>query len=350
MRMARVGVVGAVAAALAAGPAGAQTPVLRTNAAEIQIGGRVHTQFNTTSVEGEPDGEFLLRRARLEATVRINPVVSGRLQTEFGGDRLSVKDAYLKLDLHPAFQVLAGRAYRPFSLLEQTSSTRILPIERGLAIRGLSDRDQYEVVHDLAYADRDVGLQVMGAPAGAPVGLSYAAGVFAGPLAGRTGEEDTYQYAARATVRPLTGVTLGGAWSSRAFAEEVGPERFDIERGNAYELDVEMGSFAPGLHLMGELSFGDYDPFTDREFLGAQGWLAWRSGAVDELLSAVEPIFRASYSTIDGVGGDEGGTLLTPGVNLYFGGLNRVMFNYDFWSPLTGDAQGSFKTMFALAF
>ena len=53
--------------------------------------------------------------------------------------------------------------------------------------------------------------------------------------------------------------------------------------------------------------------------------------------------------------GDEGpeeggGTLVTPGVNLYLGGLNRIMFNWDFWNPLTGESQNSFKTQFQLAF
>ena len=41
------------------------------------IGGRFHTQFNTTSLEEEPESELILRRVRLEATVRVNDVVSG---------------------------------------------------------------------------------------------------------------------------------------------------------------------------------------------------------------------------------------------------------------------------------
>src|SRR5688500_12411763 len=118
MRLARAGKIWSLAAAaglLAAGEAEGQGgTVIRVNAAEIQIGGRVQTQFNTTSVDGEPDGEFLLRRVRFETAVRMNRVVNGRLQADFAGDRGSVKDAYLKLDLYPAFQVLAGKAFRPF--------------------------------------------------------------------------------------------------------------------------------------------------------------------------------------------------------------------------------------------
>ncbi|MBW3628585.1 MAG: OprO/OprP family phosphate-selective porin [Gemmatimonadetes bacterium] len=340
------------AASLGATGAFAQTgPVLRVNAAEIQFNGRVQTQFNTSTAERVPASELILRRVRLEVTVRANRWVSGKVAPDFAGDRVSVKDAYLKLDLSPGFQLLSGKAYRPFSLIEQTSSTRILPIERGLAIRGLDAEDEYEIVHDLGYADRDIGVQVMGAPTGAPLGLSYAAGIFAGPLHRRTGSDATYQYVARATARPLDGVTLGAAWSNRAYADSAAGGRFDIQRGNAFEVDAEIGTYAPGFHAVGELAFGDYDRFDDSHFLGGQAWLAYRTGTVGSAISAVEPLVRASLSSIDAPGMDRGGTLLTPGVNVYFGGLNRMMANYDVWLPAGGGgAHRSFKAQFQMAF
>ena len=138
--------------------------------------------------------------------------------------------------------------------------------------------------------------------------------------------------------------------SVRAFADSV-PGGFDIERGNAFEVDAEVGTYAPGIHALGELAFGDYDRFADSDFMGASGWLAYRTGAVNAALAAIEPLVRASYSTIDGPREDRGGTLLTPGINFYFGGLNRVMANYDIWMPSgNGKTQRSFKTQFQLAF
>lgn len=70
-------------------------------------------------------------------------------------------------------------------------------------------------------------------------------------------------------------------------------------------------------------------------------------------ISAIEPILRASYSDTESDAGAvvPGGTLLTPGVNIYFGPLNRIMLNYDHW--LGGDGSedaSSFKAMFQLAF
>jgi hypothetical protein len=348
--------------AASAGAAGAQEAppvVFKANALEVAIGGRVQTQFNTTSVEEEPATEWLMRRVRLEAKVKINDLVSGKVQPDFGGDRLSLKDAYVQLSFSPAFQVLAGKAHRPFSLLEQTSSTRILPIERGAEIRGITALDEYGLVNGLDYSDRDVGLQVLGAPEDAPLGFTYQAGVFEGPLGGgAAGGEDTWQVAARATVSPAEKLRIGGAWSSRHFARvrDVGDP--EVKRGSAYEVDVEYGSFSRGLHLLGEVAFGDLDPFHGSDFRGAQGWLGYRTGPLSGSLAGLEPVLRLSWGSVDhdpaaaGYDVDQGGLLVTPGVTFWLGGLSRVMLNYDVWSPRAdgADTERSFKAMFQVAF
>ena len=340
-----------------------QTPagvVLKSGAAEITLNGRVHTQFNTTSVDDEPATLMELRRLRLEVTVRVNDVVGGRIQPDFApGNRVVMKDAYLRLTFDPAFEILAGQANRPFSPIHLTSSNRILPIERGVRIRGLDDAwDEYNLVSGLGYADRDVGLQVLGSPRGAPLGLSYQAGWFNGPARGETGSESTYQLGARLAIHPLERLRVGAAWSSRDFvladslAVPGGLER--IERGSAWEVDVELGAYErPGPHLVAEAAFGDFDPHADARFFGAQAWLAYRTDSVGTKISAIEPVFRVSYGDpdVDGDAGVEGGgTLLTPGINIYLGGLNRVMFNWDFWNPLSGRSENGFKAQFQLAF
>ena len=123
---------------------------------------------------------------------------------------------------------------------------------------------------------------------------------------------------------------------------------------NAFEIDLEYGSFAPGFHLLAELSYGDLDPLTGSTFTGAHAWLAYRTGALSSRISAVDPVFRASHAKMND---DEvsppiqGGTLLTPGINFYFGPLNRVMLNYDVWMG-AGDSPDarSWKAMFQLGF
>lgn len=333
-------------------PAAAAAQVgLESEAIEVNLGGRVQTQFNTTTIYEEPPSELILRRARLELEVRLNDLVVGMLEPEFAGDEVTLKDAYVKLEFSPAVQVLAGQAYRPFSLIEQTSSTRILPIERGVRVRGLDAADHYALVNGLEYSDREIGVQVMGAPAFLPLGMKYQAGIFRGPLHGASNIEDSYQYAARVTVNPLDVLRIGGGWSSRHFVAAPASTSDPFTRGHAYEIDFELGTFDPGLHLLGEVAFGDADPNTDTDFFGAQGWLAWRSGQLSRVISAVEPLVRASYGEMDRAAFST--TLLTPGLNIYFGGRNRLMVNYDF-ALLDGrvddSSEGAFRAQLQVAF
>lgn len=334
---------------------GTEGTVFRAGAAEVEIGGQVQMQFNTTTVDAEPTTEWLLRRVRLEAKVRINDLVSGKIQPDFAGNRVVIKDAYLLLTFAPGLEVLAGKAFRPFSVLEQTSSKRILPIERGLDIRGVDGLDEYALIHDLEYSDRQIGLQVQGAPRGAPLAFTYAAGVFQSPVQGRTGSENSQQFAARGTISPVAPLRLGFGWSRRDFAlaspaDATNPE---LRAGNAYEADLEYGSFAPGVHLLAETTWGDFDPFSGADFFGAQGWLAYRTPALSASIANLEPVLRVSYGDLrdEPSPSERGGTLITPGLNVYLGGLNRVMLNYDVWAPgRDRDTQGSFKAMFQLAF
>lgn len=326
---------------------------LKVNAMELTVAGRLQTQFATTSIDSVPPSELFIRRARLEIGVRVNDRVSGAIHPDFGEDEVELKDAYLMLHFSPGLELLAGKAYRPFGLLEQTSSKRMLPIERGLRIRGLPARDEYALTSGLGYSNRDIGLQLQGAPEGAALGLAYRAGVFRGPLHGDVGNQDSYQFAARVTARPVELLRFGVGWSSRDFTDGNG-DTPDLERGNAFEVDVEYGTFAPGFHLLAELSRGDLDPFTDADFWGAHTWLAYRTAELGETVSAVEPVFRVSYSATDsGTGGGvpSGGTLLTPGINVYFGPLNRLMLNYDHWLGADGTQDASsVKAMFQFGF
>lgn len=330
-------------------------PRLRVGAAELSVGGRLHTQLNTTDVDAQPPSQLFIRRARIEIGVKVSDRVSGAIQPDFGGDEVDLKDAYVKFTFSPAFELLAGKAYRPFGLLEQTSSKRILPVERGLRIRGVDAVDEYAVTSGLGYSNREIGFQMLGAPEGSGIGLEWAAGVFRGPLHNQVGDQDSYQLAARATVGPTPDLRIGAGWSSRHFTD--GPAGgHELERGHAFEVDLEYGRFEPGFHLLAEVSTGDLDPHLDATFTGAHAWLAWRS---EELGTGspgvmVEPLLRLSWADTGTDGPDAmvpGGTLLTPGVNVYLGPLNRIMVNYDVWRGADDSPDAtSFKLMFQLGF
>ncbi len=338
-----------------------QTPggvVVTSGAAEIHVGGRVQTQFTTSTVDTVPATAMELRRLRIDLTVRFGDVVSGKIQPDFApGNRVVMKDAWMKIALDPAFTLLAGQAFRPFSLITFTTSTRILPVERGLRIRGLAGAfDEYDLVSELGYSERDVGLQVLGAPRGAPLGLSYQAGFFNGPARDRARDRNTYQLAARVSASPAQDLRVGGAWSSLDFVHAaIDPAApVDVRRGSAWEADVEYGAYErPGVHVVGEATWGDFQPFAGTRFFGAQAWVAYRTRRLGGKIQNVEPLLRASYADAnvgDRAGGNPGGLLLTPGVNLSLGGLNRVQFDWDFWSPAEGERHNSFKTQFQVAF
>jgi hypothetical protein len=326
---------------------------LDVDAAEITINGRVQMQLNTSSVDEEAPTEMLLRRVRFGAVVRINDFVGGRVQPELSGQRIGLADAYMDLTFSRGLVFLAGKAHRPFGIMEQTTSNQILPIERGLRIRGLDDFELSSILSTLGYSDRDVGLQLRGSPRDVPLGMSYAVGVFAGPLHGSVGDDFTQQYVARLALSPIDDARFAVAWSRRDFIGDIPGEADDLEPGDAFLADFEYGGPTPepGLHLVAEAAAGDFDPFLDQEFVGAQGWLGYRLRA-GRRVTLVEPLIRVSHASIDTPEGTSelGGTLVTPGLNLYLGGLNRILLNYDVWQGEDGRDENSFKAQFQMVF
>lgn len=343
---------------LVTAPAAGQgfTVTTADSSARITFGGRVQTIFNTTSVDGEPATEMELRRVRLEATLRLGRVVSGRIQPDFAGSRVSLRDAYVRFNLDPAFQVWAGQTHRPFGVVSPYSTVRLPALEKGVRIRGVEGYEHFNLLSELGYSDRDVGIQLRGEPAGAPLALSYAAGIFNGPARADAPEENTYQVVARVAARPVEWARVGVSWSRIDFAHEP-PDDVQgliMTEGAAWEADVELGSERGGPRAVFEVARGDSDPLPEAEFVSAQGWVAYRTGRVSSTLAALEPVVRVSWADPDvdddAVGLPVGGTLVTPGINLWLGGLNRFGLYYDLWNPDAGESARSFKALFQLAF
>lgn len=316
---------------------------------EITINGRVQMQVNTSSADDVPPTDMIVRRARFGVDVAVNDYIRGRVQPDFAGGSLSLGDAYILFDLDDAFQLLAGRAYRLFSLLEQTGSLRMLPIERGLRIRGVDDVDLSALLTNLAYSDREVGVQLRGAPDDAPLGFAYSIGIFRSPVQNLV-DDFTHQYVARVSVSPLERTRIGAGWSRRDFYDVFAD---DLEPGNAFTVDLEYGgpTPTPGFHFLGEVATGVVDPFNDRDFTGAQAWLGYRF-ETGRRVQIIEPLIRVSHVDVDTLPGaaELGGALITPGLNLYLGGLNRIMLNFDLWDGARGQTENSFKLQVQMAF
>lgn len=342
----------------AASPASAQsTPEesggsVRVGAAEIVLSGRVQAQLATTSVAGEPPARLFLRRVRLEARIRANDLVGGKIQPDFSGEGPLLRDAFVTLDLSPALGVLVGQTHRPFGLLTRYSSLRMPPVEKGAEIPGREALDELNLLREAGFTGRDVGVHLSGAPPGAPLGLAYTLAVTQGPAAEVVRDRVTLQLVARVAASPWEGVTLGGSWSRRDFAADAaGPDAGRVRAGSAVALDLAVEPPAPGLLLLGEVTWGDRDPWTGSTFRGAQAWIAYDLVPASRAVSMVEPLLRVSRGRVEGGAGHEDGTLVTPGINLYLGGLNRVMLDYDLWVPRgAGSRERSLKAMLQLAF
>lgn len=147
---------------------------------------------------------FLVRRAfvNFEGIVQKNFVF--RIQTDFGGGKTTLQDAYLDVRLTPGFQILVGKTKVPFLLERIQSATDRRFVELALPNSLSPNRDIGAFVHG------DLGNGV----------LSYAAGVFNGLPDGDTSDGDTSddkdgvarifaQPFKNTGIEPLAGVGLG---------------------------------------------------------------------------------------------------------------------------------------------
>lgn len=327
-------------------PAGAQ--VVRAGPVDLDLGGRVQVQLNTTSVDGDDVAEaparsaFETRRVRFGAELAYGEWITGKVEADFAGGGARLTDGWIDLGLDERAAIRAGQFHKPFGVFELESSTRIRTVERGVRIRGLPElvgvpaETQY-LLSEAGYLGRQVGLMLHGGLNG----LDYAVGIFNGEGANARETAGTKAYAGRLTY------DLGGAAGARERPLVVGAGvsvqptgRFDGAdeiHGKALELDASWGGFrVPGLHARAEWMIGD-DPLvgpgpelpTMWGLHGVVSWFAPRQGRVEGL----EPVLRLGWADPSTDASEDAALLVTPGLNLYFDGRNRLMLNGDLYLP-----------------
>ena len=324
---------------------GAMGQVVTAGPVTLDFTGRAQIQLNTTSIGDDelgPDNgiagaAFETRRIRFGTAFAFEEWLIGVLEVDFGGATASLTDAFIDVALDDRLAISAGQQKKPFGLFELTSNTKILTVERTARLRGLDDylgaepADAHTLLDANRYLGRDIGVVVHG-----ELGrVGYAAGVFNGSGPNTREALGSKAYAGRLAVGVTEALVLGAALSR----QPAGMPAADGDEliGTAWAVDAELGAFrSPGLHVMAELMGGD-DPLlvTAGEaaaMLGAQaaaGWFVPRTGRVE----GVEPVVRVSWGDPDtDVDADEG-LLVTPGINLYFTGRNRLMLNGDVYIP-----------------
>ena len=362
---------------VAAGPVNAQ--VIEAGDVKLRLLGRVQTQFSTTSVDEEelvalgrplttaiPSSQFETRRIRFGAELEFEKWLMGKLETELGLARLQIRDAFLNMAFDPAFQLRVGQYKKPFSLMQLTSSSVWPVIERGVRIRGLLESmvvrdslaggtrviqnfrglpvigEEQELLEIFQYQNFDQGASILGRIGG----LGYHFGVFNGTGSDRPDDNDSKSYSGRLgfTFTKLP-ITVAGAFSYREFRVRNQPTILN-NSGIAFEGDIELGAFRKkGIHVMGEFTIGDNMVQTDDQFLAAQGIIAWFQPLSNPRIEGLEIAARASYGDPRREVEEDEGLLLTPGVNVYFFGRNRLMFNWDLYMTSTrlGESENALR-------
>ncbi len=339
-----------------------------TGDVRIRLIGRIQSQFSTTSVDESelvaaglnpstiPATTFEMRRLRFGAELDYQKWLTGKAEVEMAMGRLQMRDAFVNFGFDPALNLRFGQFKKPYSLLQLYSSSMWPLIERGMLIRGTTDKmlhadstaggtrllssfrgvavmpEEQALLEVFGYQNFELGAAVHGRMDG----FGYTAGIFNGTGADRSDDTNGKAYAARITYQlPIDlPFTFGAAISHRDYRIAQRPT-IQTNSGTAYEFDVEVGAFRrQGPHLLGEVAIGENLAVADDDFLGAQAILAWYEPIRDDRVQGIELAGRVSYGDPRRDFDDDGGWFFTPGLNVYFSGQrNRLMFNWDVFNP-----------------
>lgn len=318
---------------------------ISARSAEIRIGGRLHQQFDASSVDGEASN-FFTRRARLIVDGTFNDFISGRVQADFAGTAKLV-DAYIRMNFSPEFRVSFGQFKRSFDIFELASSTDLSLIERTGKVTGYdmctgvgSICSYSRLTEALGYADRDSGIRVDGSSGT----FSYQATLTNGTKLNSSDENDGKTFAGRVSLMAAENVQV----SANAAVKDYLDPADETQHAVAFGGDVQVGTWRDGLLVQGSVVSGDNWMSLDGAdnpggFVTSQVAVSFYFPVDGDRIAGIEPIGRISVADPDDGIDDDGGLLITPGFMIYFMGKNKIGFNYDYYSPATGDSVSGFR-------
>ena len=179
----------------------------KSSEAEFEVGGRLMVDTAHYYNNHDLNSGSEIRRARLFMSGKVYEDWNFKLQTDFAGNEVSLKDAYLRYTGLDYADITVGNFKEPWSLEELTSSKYITFMERALPVEAFAP-------------SRRLGV---GGHSHSKGGLSWNAGygIFADTVDADNGNDNEgYGYAARLTVAPIAEknrvVHLGGYGEWRA--------------------------------------------------------------------------------------------------------------------------------------
>jgi len=343
----------------------------------IQVQGRIQVQYRASS--GDSSGNynttlvsngFEVRRLRIQTNVRFGDNMTLSIQPSFEMGALRMRDAFLRVGLTPNFGVTLGQEKSPFQRYELVSSNNLLSIERGVRILRLSGKEGLnDLLTNNGYVSHDLGAFVDYAATANRVTLKL--GVSNGSRESATDVNNAKSFFGRATAIVLSNaddqpvLQIGGSFGARdravcSSAPGTTPGTCTAyfadssKTTTAFGLDLEYGGFRPGLHVIADFATGDNVPAALRvatgrnagnlrpntpndsiaTFRGASLIGAYRimtTGADTRVVKMIEPALRVDATdpntNVDG----DGGLLITPVLNVYFGNTVVLRAGFDIY-------------------
>jgi len=320
--------------------------------ASLRIGGRLHSQYALSSVDGATD-DFFIRRARLIADLTINDFLGGRVQADFAGGGAALQDAYATMSFSDGFELSIGQFKRAFDIFELASSTDLSLIERDGRVAGVNDcgADRgctySRLTEHLDYAGRDLGIRVEGESGS----VSYMATLTNGTGLNAPDENDGKSASGRLAFAVSEDLTIGGQVALHDYIDPAAETSMAVAFGG----DVQFGTWRDGLLVQGAIVSGenwdDQAPGSDAPtFLTFQGVASYYIPVDNERVVGIEPLGRISWADPDMDTDDDQGLLITPGFMVYIMGRSKIGANMDIYSPAVGDKEFSFKIQSFLYF
>jgi hypothetical protein len=349
----------------------------------IQVQGRIQVQYRASSGDSSSNynttvvsNGFEVRRLRIQTNVRFGDNMTLSIQPSFEMGALRMRDAFLRVGLTPQFGVTLGQEKSPFQRYELITSNTLPSIERGVRILRLSGKEGLnDLLSNNGYASHDLGAFVDYAASANRVTLKL--GVQNGSRESATDVNDAKSFFGRATAVVLTNaddqpvLQVGGSFGSRDRAicsvctGTIAYFADSSKKTTAFGFDLEYGGFRPGLHLIADFATGDNVPAALRintgrntanvrnssdtnvvTFRGVSLIGAYRimtAGADTRVVKMIEPALRVDATdpntNVDG----DGGLLITPVLNVYFGNTVVLRAGIDLYryKDATGASQSA---------
>jgi hypothetical protein len=352
----------------------------------IQVQGRIQVQYRASSGDSGSNynttvvsNGFEVRRLRIQTNVRFGDNMTLSIQPSFEMGALRMRDAFLRVGLTPQFGVTLGQEKSPFQRYELITSNTLPSIERGVRILRLSGKEGLnDLLSNNGYASHDLGAFVDYAASANRVTLKL--GVQNGSRESATDVNNAKSFFGRATAVVVSNaddqpvLQIGGSFAARDRAVCSAPPTGSActayfadssKKTNAFGFDLEYGGFRPGLHVIADFATGDNVPAALRvatgrnagnvrnsadsnvvTFRGVSLIGAYRimtAGSDTRVVKMIEPALRVDATDPNTDVDGDGGLLITPVLNVYFGNTVVLRAGLDLYKykDATGASQSA---------